>query len=58
MYGDQSGEFECGSCGLKGLVLGAVYMEGRRSQNQGDPRSRNNFLLGLQAGILVCVVTK
>ena len=44
--------------GLKGLVLGAVYMEGRRSQNQGDPRSRNNFLLGLRAGILVCVITK
>ena len=44
--------------GLKGLVLGAVYMEGGRSQNQEDPRRRNNFSLGLHAGILVCVVTK
>ena len=43
---------------LKGLVLGAVYMEGGRFQNQEDPRRQNNFLLGLHAGILVCVVTK
>ena len=44
--------------GLKGLVLGAVYMEEGRSQNQGDPRRQTNFLLGLHAGILVCVDTK
>jgi len=44
--------------GLKGLVLGAVYMEGGRPQNQEDSRRQNNVSLGLHAGILVCVVTK
>ena len=33
-------------------------MEGGRSQCQEDPRRLDNFMLGLHAGISVCVVPK